>query len=138
MRGRAAIYAGDLRPLYRNNLCSCPRITSASRLWQTVKCAATPVTKLLLMPTYCEPRSLLFHASFHGPTLGLASLFLFYLVCPHLPLFALYVLLFRRHHTVEPFQSFFCNFLGRLHHSWCPYRLLIYCIIIIIYSYRPV
>ena len=36
-----------------------------------------------------------------------------------------YVLLFHPHRMAVPLQSFFCNFLGSLHHSCCPSNVFI-------------
>ena len=36
-----------------------------------------------------------------------------------------YVLLFHPHRMAVPLQSFFCNFLGRFHHSCCPSNVFI-------------
>ena len=61
----------------------------------------------------------------HLSIVGLAVLFFFSPVCPHLTLFSLYMLLFHSPHMAVPLQSFFCNFLGRLHHSCCPSNVFI-------------
>ena len=61
----------------------------------------------------------------HLSIVGLAVLF-FSPVCPHLTFFSqCNVLLFHSTHMAVPLQSFFCNFLGRLHHSCCPSNVFI-------------
>ena len=59
----------------------------------------------------------------HLSIVGLAVLFFFSPVCPHLTFFSLCAPLSFSSHV--PLQSFFCNFLGRLHHSCCPSNVFI-------------
>ena len=61
----------------------------------------------------------------HLSILGLAAFFLFSLVCPHLAVFSLCIPLSFSSYMAIPLQSFFCNFLGRLHHSCCPSNVFI-------------
>ena len=57
---------------------------------------------------------------------GLAVLFCLSLLCPHLAFFSLCApLSLSSHGRRLPLQLFFCNFLGRLHHSCCPFNVFI-------------
>ena len=59
------------------------------------------------------------HSCMHLSIVGLAVLFLFSPVCPQLAFFSLCAPLSLSSHG-RTLQSFFCNFIGRLHHSCCP------------------